>query len=972
VPLIEGNFIGTNVGGTAALGNGTGVSVDGAPFGSSACTIGGTAPPARNIISGNVGSGIISFFAAVFMQGNYIGTDIGGTVAIGNGNSGVRYAETGIFIGGTMAGARNIISGNGSGISADFELGLIQGNYIGTDVTGAVAIGNSGEGVFLFDPSGGTLGGTSPTARNIISGNGTGIMIEGGGVSLIQGNYIGVNAGGNSIIPNTGDGIEGFTDEGGEFNHVIGGAVPGAANVISGNGGNGINTTGIPPNILGNFIGTDASRTADLGNSSNGILFSNDIQFAQVRNNVVSFNDNSGVRIPFTDFGGENLFNVISSNSVFSNEVLGVDLGDSGVTRNDRNDTDVGPNMLQNFPIITSVTSMGGVTRIVGSFSGMPNTDYFIQFFSSPACQGSNPGQDQQVITMPILFHTGPDKGRPSGVAPIDLTLPNTMLTGFVNALASDTTGNTSEFSPCAAVNGQPCTYSISPTTQPFAANGGAQTITVTAGAGCNWTAESNTPFITITGGIDGTGNGMVSYTVAANLNSGSRTGTLTVAGQEFTVTQAGGSPCSFVLSPASQNFTAGGGSDSFTVTAPGGCNWAASSDVGWITTISTGTGSGQVRFTVMSNSGAQRTGSIFVEGQMFTVMQDAGASDCSFSLSPVSDSFPASGGSRSFTLTTGSACNWTAGSDVPWIAVTSFGTGGGSIFYTVAANDGPARTGVIYLAGQTLTIMQEGAGCSYSLSAPHQSFAANGGMGGFQIICGNNCSWVATENLGWVQITGVGAGSGPGTVNFTVSANTGSAPRNGTIIIADQSFTIFQGIQFNDVPVGHVFYTEIGKLSARGVTLGCNATSYCPDDVVTRQQMAAFIIRALGDFNPPQPPSQRFLDVLPSNPFYAFIEQMAIRQITLGCGGGNYCPGDPVLRDQMAAFIIRGLGEFNPPDPPFQRFPDVPPGNPFYRFIDRMAVLQITLGCGGGNYCPTLAVSRGQMAAFLVRAFNL
>jgi hypothetical protein len=111
---------------------------------------------------------------------------------------------------------------------------------------------------------------------------------------------------------------------------------------------------------------------------------------------------------------------------------------------------------------------------------------------------------------------------------------------------------------------------------------------------------------------------------------------------------------------------------------------------------------------------------------------------------------------------------------------------------------------------------------------------------------------------------------------------------------------------------------------------------------------------------------------VPPSNPFYAFIEQMAVRQITLGCGGGNYCPTDPVLRDQMAAFIIRGLGEFNPPDPPMQRFLDVPPSQPFYRFIDRMAVLQITLGCGGGNYCPSLAVSRGQMAAFLVRAFNL
>jgi hypothetical protein len=73
-----------------------------------------------------------------------------------------------------------------------------------------------------------------------------------------------------------------------------------------------------------------------------------------------------------------------------------------------------------------------------------------------------------------------------------------------------------------------------------------------------------------------------------------------------------------------------------------------------------------------------------------------------------------------------------------------------------------------------------------------------------------------------------------------------------------------------------------------------------------------------------------------------------------------------------MAAFIIRALGEFDPPEPPMQRFLDVPPTNLFYRFIDRMAVLGITQGCGGGNYCPTLGVTRAQMAAFLVRAFDL
>jgi exo-beta-1,3-glucanase (GH17 family) len=187
-------------------------------------------------------------------------------------------------------------------------------------------------------------------------------------------------------------------------------------------------------------------------------------------------------------------------------------------------------------------------------------------------------------------------------------------------------------------------------------------------------------------------------------------------------------------------------------------------------------------------------------------------------------------------------------------------------------------------------------------------------------------------------------------------------------------NFVASPNAYFLDVPESHPFFTEIGKLAARGITLGCGNGNYCPAANVTREQMAAFIIRALGNFNPPTPASQRFADVPPSNIFYAFIEQMAVRQITLGCGGGNYCPTSLVTREQMAAFLIRALhapGYF-PPAPAQQRFSDVPPWNPFYAHIEEMAVRQITLGCGGNSYCPTQNVTRGQMAAFLVRAFNL
>ena len=264
---------------------------------------------------------------------------------------------------------------------------------------------------------------------------------------------------------------------------------------------------------------------------------------------------------------------------------------------------------------------------------------------------------------------------------------------------------------------------------------------------------------------------------------------------------------------------------------------------------------------------------------------------------------------------------------------------------------------------------------CPGSIFPGSQSYSAAAGMGSFSVIADAGCNWTATSNAPWVHVT-AGSGTGNGTVSYTVDANAGPTIRNDTITIGGQTFTVYQGINFLDVPSNDPFYNDIGKLSARGVTLGCGSGNYCPNDPVTREQMAAFIMRAKGEFNPPTPASQRFNDVPPANVFYNFIDRLAVLQITLGCTPDHlmYCPSDPVKREQMAAFILRGLGEFSPPTPASQRFQDVPPANVFYNFIDRMAVLNITLGCTPDHlmYCPNDSVTRAQMAAFLVRAFNL
>lgn len=263
--------------------------------------------------------------------------------------------------------------------------------------------------------------------------------------------------------------------------------------------------------------------------------------------------------------------------------------------------------------------------------------------------------------------------------------------------------------------------------------------------------------------------------------------------------------------------------------------------------------------------------------------------------------------------------------------------------------------------------------GCLYSIDPTNRSVTAVGGSFFFGLTTSDpSCEWTIIIDAEWLHVSGAGQGTGSTQFFYTVDANNTSSNRIGHVFVANQVFTVYQGAQFDDVPQNHVFYVEIEKLSARGITLGCGNNNFCPDLIVTRDQIAAFIVRALGEFNPPTPAMQRFADVPPSNVFYNFIDRLAELGITQGCSAMNYCPANPVLREQNAAFIIRALGEFNPPTPLTQRFADVPPSNPFYNFIDRLAALGITQGCGGGNYCPTLAVSRAQMAAFLVRAFDL
>ncbi|HWZ87008.1 MAG TPA: right-handed parallel beta-helix repeat-containing protein [Thermoanaerobaculia bacterium] len=182
---------------------------------------------------------------------------------------------------------------------------------------------------------------------------------------------------------------------------------------------------------------------------------------------------------------------------------------------------------------------------------------------------------------------------------------------------------------------------------------------------------------------------------------------------------------------------------------------------------------------------------------------------------------------------------------------------------------------------------------------------------------------------------------------------------------------------QFSDVDINGAFSPYIGGLVANGLTVGCGGSNYCPVSSVTRQQMAVFLLRGKFGlcYNPPPCTGTVFGDVhCVGDPFDPWIEALAGLQITGGCGGGDYCPTSPVNRQQMAVFLLKArLGStYVPPVCTNPTFPDVPCSNPFAPWIDDLSARGITGGCGGGDYCPADPVLRQQMAVFLVKTFQL
>jgi len=403
----------------------------------------------------------------------------------------------------------------------------IDGNFFGTNAAGSAtsAAAANGSAFFILNTAtGNTIGGATAAARNLISGGTTaGITLGNSGTAnnVIQGNYIGTNAAGTAALPN----FTGISFNGAGANTIRGNVISGSTSSASFSAGIQLENTTANTLIVGNKIGTSADGTAAIPNTY-GITLLDGFSGGANQNtigtlaepNIIAFNTKAGVALQaFTSKVSRQ--NSILYNSIFSNGTLGIDLGDDGITPNDTGDGDSGNfNDLQNFPVITSAQFGAGTVTIQGTLSSAPSSTYVVQFFQNTACDPSGAGEGQTFLGETTITTAA------SGVGTFNVTFPG-VAGGFATATATDSQGNTSEFSACAAIS-TPATPSIS-ISDPKVVEGNAGTTIMTfnvflsAASASTVTASFATASNTATSGTDFNPNsGTVTFTAGQTMQT--------------------------------------------------------------------------------------------------------------------------------------------------------------------------------------------------------------------------------------------------------------------------------------------------------------------------------------------------------------------------------------------------------------------------------------------------------------------
>jgi CSLREA domain-containing protein len=660
--IIQGNYIGVNVSGNAALANNqNGVSVNGV----NATQIGGTSAGAGNLIAGNNQSGINLNEASpgsgqanlpvtnTHIEGNFIGTNAAGTAALRNQQSGVNISGTNSsnnYVGGSVPGARNLIGasgGNAVSLNTRADGNFVLGNWMGvntngttalvTNVSGTNSFGN-GSGIVLTGSSNNQIGGVTAAERNVIAGNGcqginiintvsSGVLVQSSG-NRVQGNYVGLNAAGtDSVIDPTGGAKFGNKCSGiflaGTTNNLIGGTAPGAGNVIGGSAQQGVvisnnnNVSGSGNTIQGNIIGSNVAMTAPLPNGigiflingasnntiggdddddgsldgvvsagnkifgslsdainiqsafingANALATGNVVQgnliggSALLRNissgvnltgamntlvggstpgagNTISFNNNNGIVVNCSVLNGVvtcGVGNNISRNSIFSHpNNLGIRLNANGASTGNNN---------QQSPTVSFASVSGSGTVVNGSLTATANQNYTLEFFSNDACSPSGQGEGQTYIG---TYNVTTDaSGTVSFTTPV---LGASGLGKIVTATATHATNGTSRFSFCRSV--APATAALSGRATDQTGNGisgvtvtlsGSQSATATTGANGDYAFPSLAASGSYT--VVATQAGVVFYPATYTVNTlpGDQKVNFTKAITSYTVTDLG------------------------------------------------------------------------------------------------------------------------------------------------------------------------------------------------------------------------------------------------------------------------------------------------------------------------------------------------------------------------------------------------------------------------------------------------
>lgn len=396
---VIGNYIGTNATGNAALGNGgSGIRVlstsNGIHIGDTGPGQGNLI--SGNLLRGVV---LESNTDGVLIAANYIGSNVDGTAAIGNVEAGIVLSGNNHVIGGSGA-ARNLISGNaGNGIIViGGGASSIVGNRIGTNLAGNASLPNTAYGIRVAQTTSLLIGGTAAGTGNLISGNARGVSIESAASHVtMAGNILGLNASADAVLPNSSN-ADTITITGPDA--TIGGTMPGAGNIIAGNQNTAISVrlaSAARTKIQGNWIGTNSSLAPNLGNQVFGILIDRADGVliggtAVGAGNVIANNGFIGI---LAENGNGNS---VLGNVIYGNAPLQLDIADQGPESNDALDPDSGGNFRQNFPIIRSAAFAGGNIALVATLASKPAQNFRIEFFQASACSPAGLGGANVVL----------------------------------------------------------------------------------------------------------------------------------------------------------------------------------------------------------------------------------------------------------------------------------------------------------------------------------------------------------------------------------------------------------------------------------------------------------------------------------------------------------------------------------------------------------------------------------------------